>query len=393
MTASTPRLFAVPATLLLLAACSAPRARTAQSGETSAQARTTDSHDSAFDDAAALPSLADQAAANDATSASAFAQSIGVRIEEQPTELSAPDWFAAAATAPGRAAGTALGEDITKAINAAATQAGRRAESMGVNAAMLRVERAAWKRLPTGQYVAWAAIGNGSDLAPLPASAVTYAAPDAYDSGATTAPVPATEVYSGLPTLSQPTIAVATGEAVSRGGGATPVTAGGASGSQSASKNNITDSDDLPSLSAATTAQQSMQAGSPASRTAAASEQKKDTTPLAPAPTLSSTSSLTSSGAGVTLPVDSGAPSWWTADAATKNNRTVVGIRAEGNNRRDAALAALAAGRERLASILGQEPKLLLTDRSQMVTRPDGSIRIYSLMSCTAPTVPVDAPK
>jgi len=70
-----------------------------------------------------------------------------------------------------------------------------------------------------------------------------------------------------------------------------------------------------------------------------------------------------------------------------------VGIRAEGNNRRDAALAALAAGRERLASILGQEPKLLLTDRSQMVTRPDGSIRIYSLMSCTAPTVPVDAPK
>jgi hypothetical protein len=82
------------------------------------------------------------------------------------------------------------------------------------------------------------------------------------------------------------------------------------------------------------------------------------------------------------LPLDSGAPNWWTLAAAERNGRVVIGVRSDGLNSRECVRNALRAGREQLQKVTGEDPRELLTDRSVSVALPDGRIRVYSLVSC-----------
>lgn len=326
---------------LLLVACASPPRNAAPSPQPAPLA--------ASEDPSLLPSLAAQANSNDRRSADQLAQNLGVRVDEL-TQALAPDWFAAAATTQGRAAGTAPGTTLASALDAAITNAGAQLHSRGMMPAASRVERAAWHRLPTGQYAAWAALGDGSQLAaPLPTT-ITYAAPDAYSNPAS-GPRPSINSDSGLPSLQEPQRPVNTADAQPQPPVAPALPPGSASATPATSA-----PPQLPAVSALTsgTTSQSTVAYSPSA----------------------------------TPPLDAGAPAWWVAGTTRTTARTSVGIRVDGGNRREVVLAALAAGRDQLAAALGEAPRQLLTDRTQVVTLPDGRARIYALVSCLTPAKP-----
>jgi hypothetical protein len=358
-------------------------------------------------EATASPSLASELATRNRRDSDAVAQSIGVKVEEQ-TKTVAPDWFAAAATTQGRGAGSALAPKLQEAIQSAITKAGAQVSSRGGNPQSLKVERAAYTRLPTGQYAAWAAIGDGSNMgepAPAPAPVIDLAA---------AAPVEPAPASAPLPTLSQPKAAIATGiEPDTKVEPAAPSAAAAAPAAALPGLNDPkapvatsaggpvvtpaapTQGDGPAVVATAATAGAAASASAaattpaPAAATAAVAAPKATDAKAGDAvivlPDLKNPTAVvsTTAAANAVFPADTGnAPAWWLPGAAQRGTRVAVGVRVDGKDARECARASLKAGREQLQAAIGSDPKQLLTDKTMTVKLADGRLRTYSIVSC-----------
>jgi hypothetical protein len=366
-------------------------------------------------EATASPSLASELATRNRRDSDTVAQSIGVKVEEQ-TKTVAPDWFAAAATTQGRGAGSALAPKLQDAIQNAITKAGTQVTSRGGNPQSLKVERAAYTRLPTGQYAAWAAIGDGSNMgepAPAPAPVIDLAA---------AAPVEPAPASAPMPTLAQPKAAIATG--IEPGTKVEPASPAAATAPVAAlpglndPKAPVATSAGGPVVTPAAPAQGdgpavvATAAPAGAAATAATPTPAVTTTPAATKAAATTTAAAaaapkaadatsgdavivlpdlknptavvsTTAAANAVFPADTGnAPAWWLPGAAQRGTRVAVGVRVEGKDARECARASLKAGREQLQAAIGSDPKQLLTDKTMTVKLADGRLRTYSIVSC-----------
>lgn len=236
---------------------------------------------------AATPSLAMVANDQARREAEGLSKQLGLRIESLATT---PEWYASASNDPARVGGTATSKTLSAAVQDALASANRSGAARGLDVKTMRVERAAYKRLPTGSYAAWAAMGDGSNMgelyAPIDLSETVVAQVPATESGtansttqATTTSEP-TPPASTLPSLSQPRAAVQTAEG-------TPLAKAASS----------TTASSMPSAAPA--------AAAPAS-TSIAAQPTPQPTPQAPAtstlPTLANPSASVNSATGSTTP-------------------------------------------------------------------------------------------
>lgn len=113
------------------------------------------------------PSLAEERKAQGWRDAKALEKKAGIRLElvERGT---GPAWWAVAAGDTARAVGTESSQKMDDAFDGAVSRAGRVAQARGLDPRAMRIERAAWMRLSTGSYVAWAALGDGSHAEEAP---------------------------------------------------------------------------------------------------------------------------------------------------------------------------------------------------------------------------------
>lgn len=169
------------------------------------------------------PSLAMVANDQARREADGLSRQLGIQIESLATT---PQWYAAATNDAARVGGTASAQTLSGAVQSALANANRAGAARGLDVKTMRVERAAYKRLPTGTYAAWAAMGDGSNMgalyAPIDLSETVVAQVPATELGtassttqATTTSEPApqpTPPASTLPSLSQPRAAVQTAE-------------------------------------------------------------------------------------------------------------------------------------------------------------------------------------
>ncbi len=288
------------------------------------------------DDQATLPTLAAELSAGDSRKVQDLSLTLNVMLEEL-TKATAPAWYAQAATASGRAAGTATAATLSEAFDSAITIAGATIEARGMNPTSLVVEQAAWQRLSTGQFVAWAGMGDGSRRVapPLPRVANISSPANVIQPALVAAGGPA------LPTLQNP-----------KGGSTLPGNEGLPPLASPLSPRN----DGLPPVESLPTLAQprTLPAGDP---------------PVAP----------------VRI-ADSGVPAWWSDKPSIRAGRLSLGIITEGQTGREAARASLRGAREQLKLVVNEEPREVITDRSLMVTLPDGRTRLYAMTSCLLPS-------
>jgi hypothetical protein len=143
-------------------------------------------------------SLAAALREQDQVEARSLSTKLGIRLEDRPSGAT-PEWFAAAATTQGRSAGIGSARTLVEAVNQAVTRAGRQIEARGGRPQSMKIERVAYARLATGVYSAWAAMGDGSNMGDVVA----------------TAEEPVIEIASPqmpMPSLRDPKAAIATGE-------------------------------------------------------------------------------------------------------------------------------------------------------------------------------------
>jgi len=361
----TAALLAVPA---LLAGCSAPtpspRAESPVPSAPVAPAST---------DEGGAPTLASEVAARNRRESDGISQTIGVKVEEQ-AKAAAPEWFVAAATTSGRGAGSALAPKLQDAIQNAITKAGSQVSARGGNPQSLKVERAAYTRLPTGQYAAWAALGDGTNMGEPVAPAQ--------------APAPVVELATNepaaapLPTLAQPKAPIATGvEAEAMAATTAPAPAAAMPGLNDPKATVATGG---PQVVAATaTATESATATAPQAAAAAAQPAAAGDAIIVLPDLKNPTQVVATVPANVVYAPDPGnAPTWWTPGAAQRGTRVAVGIRVEGKDARECSRASLLAGREQLEAATGSAPKQLLTDKTVTFKLADGRLRTYSIVSC-----------
>jgi hypothetical protein len=301
-------------------------------------------------DQAPLPTLAAELSAGDGRKVQDLSLTLNVTLEELP-KGTAPGWYAQAATEPTRAAGTSTAATLPDAFDAAITLAGASIEARGGNPSALVVEQGAWQRLPTGQFVAWAALGDGSRRVPPPIPRVANISQ----------PVAATQQSAvsspSLPTLNNPRSGSALVDSQANKSDATTSTTSGTASSS------IEPDAALPSLSQA----KGTSAGEPNVLVG-----NRDSAPLAAEPAAKSAP-------------DAGVPGWWSDKPSIRGGRLALGLISEGQNGREAARAGLRAAREQLKAVVGEDPREVITDRSVMVTLPDGRVRLYAMMSCLLP--------
>lgn len=298
-----------------------------------------------------LPTLAGERSAADSRLVQDVSLTLNTKVEEL-TSGSAPSWYAAAATSPTRAAGTATAATLAEALDQAVTIAGASIEARGANPSTLVVEQASWQRLSTGQFAAWASMGDGSlrTQPPIPRAAVVQR-------NITSSP------SDPLPSLSNPRAAITTD------GSGTVMAENNVTQSEdgtTVSDSTIDSSDSIPSLAQARAAQSGTQKRIPQTGSAWSTSQSA---PAAP------------------LPPDTGVPAWWSDKPSIRGGRIGIGIITNGANGREAARAALRSAREQLKAVVNEEPRAIITDKSAMVTLPDGSVRLYAFMSCLLPVI------
>lgn len=175
---------------------------------------------------AATPSLAMVANDQARREADGLSRQLGIQIESLATT---PEWYAAATNDAARVGGTASSQTLSGAVQSALANANRAGAARGLDVKTMRVERAAYKRLTTGTYAAWAAMGDGSNMgeayAPIDLSETLVAPVPAQDSTIAAAPAPAAPAPTQtLPSLSQPRAAVQTAAGTPLASAATPST-------------------------------------------------------------------------------------------------------------------------------------------------------------------------
>ena len=363
----TAALLAVPS---LLAGCSAPTpSPRAESPVPSAPVSPVST------DEGGAPTLASEVAVRNRRESDGISQTIGVKVEEQ-SKAAAPEWFVAAATTSGRGAGSALAPKLQDAIQTAITKAGSQVSSRGGNPQTLKVERAAYTQLPTGQYAAWAALGDGTNMGEPVAPAQ--------------APAPVVELAANepaaapLPTLAQPKAAIATGAESEATIVVAPAAAmPGLNDPEAAVATGATGGPQVVAAPAAATATESATATAPQAAPAAAQPAAAGDAIIVLPDLKNPTQVVATVPANVVYAPDSGnAPTWWTPGAAQRGTRVAVGIRVDGKDARECSRASLLAGREQLEAATGSAPKQLLTDKTVTFKLADGRLRTYSIVSC-----------
>jgi hypothetical protein len=288
-------------------------------------------------------SLAAALREQDQVEARSLSTKLGLRVEDRPSGAT-PEWFAAAATTQGRSAGVGSARTLVEAVNQAVTKAGRQIEARGGRPQSMKIERVAYARLATGVYSAWAAMGDGSNMGDVVA----------------TAEEPVIEITSPqvpMPSLRDPKAAIATGES------ATPAEAPAAA----------------PASAAATAP--AAAAGVPA---ALASEAAAIDASEAPAATLP--------GAGLDTLLATEpplkAPSWWNATPVQQGGRVVVGVMVEGRTAGECIAAARRTARTKLAAAIGEEPGPIVAQRTLVSGAKGNMLRMFATMSCKGTLVP-----
>ena len=332
----------------------------------------------------APPSLADEVKTQGTREAASLSRTLGVRIEPLDNAVS-PAWFAAAANDPARAAGSSTGATLHKAVDGAVSRAGQQIQSRGGDPRNLRVEQAAWKRLPMGTFIAWAALGDGSNM--------SQAAP-AIDLPPTQVAAFTAPAEPTLPTLAKPRVAISTlpSEVV---------------------ENFARVPEDQHSPPTAPTVASASPGNAPAAQSAdgprvvAAPDRAPAVTPIAqgsPAVVVAPIGNSQPAKPPLIIPdygsQDPSRPAWFMLKPVESNDRITVGVIAEGENTRDCARLALRSGKDQLQTLVGREPQDLVTQRSSVVKLPDGRVRMYALITCTGtfkpaaqePTPPATAP-
>lgn len=287
-------------------------------------------------------SLAAALREQDQVEARSLSTKLGIRVEDRPNGAT-PEWFAAAATTQGRSAGVGSARTLVEAVNQAVTRAGRQIEARGGRPQSMKIERVAYARLATGVYSAWAAMGDGSNMGDVVA----------------TAEEPVIEITSPqvpMPSLRDPKAAIVTGESATPS--ATPPVVSSTEGS-----------------AAPATA---MQALAPQAAPVAATETPAPALPGAGLDTLLATEP----------PLK--APSWWNATPMQQGDRVVVGVMVEARSTGECIAAARRTAKTKLAAAIGAEPGPIVAQRT-LVTRAKGDmLRMFATMSCKGTLVPAD---
>ena len=287
-------------------------------------------------------SLAAALREQDQVEARSLSTKLGIRVEDRPSGAT-PEWFAAAATAQDRSAGVGSARTLVEAVNQAVTKAGRQIEARGGRPQSMKIERVAYARLATGVYSAWAAMGDGSNMGDVVA----------------TAEEPTIEITSPqvpMPSLRDPKAAIATGENVMPP--VTPLEA-------------------APAATASSVASAQVSA-SPTSEAMAVA------TPETPAPTLP--------GAGLDTLLATEpplkAPSWWNATPTQQGDRVVVGVMVEGRSTGECIAAARRTAKSKLAAAVGAEPGAIVAQRTLVTGAKGDMLRMFATMSCKGTLVP-----
>lgn len=282
---------------------------------------------------AETPSLASALREQEQHEARSLSTTLGIRLEDRPGGAT-PEWFAAAATTPGRSAGVASARTLVEAVNQAITKAGRQIEARGGRPQSMKIERAAYARLATGTYSAWAAMGDGSnmgDVIPAPAAAPR---------------VEAASPQAPMPSLRDPKAAIPTGERVA------------------------------PAVPPATPAP------------SAAPTQESTAAPAA------TTTSVPGAGLDKLVATEPPfkAPSWWSPTPVQQGDRVVLGVMVEARTTGECIAAARRTARTKLAAAIGAEPESIVAQRTLVTGVKADTLRMFAVMSCKGTLVPPAEP-
>jgi hypothetical protein len=371
------------------------------------------------------PSLASELAAKNRRDSEKASLKVGVKVEEQ-TKATAPSWFAPAVMTQGRGGGSALAPKLNEAVDAAVSKAGAQVEARGGNPRSLKVERVAYARLSTGEYVAWAAIGDGSNMGEVATAPVVEPS----------TPAVAKPTEPPMPSLNNPKAAIATGvktdEGVKQVEQVKPVATAAKPATEAPKAAEQTKPVAATKPADAKAAEMKPVAAKPAdvkmveikpAEAAKPSEVKKPAEATKPAEAKKSEAtvkeaslpSLANPRAAVTsatptiqaipapqtppakqaTPVidDGSIPGWWDPAPTQRGKRVALSVRVDGATPRDCARATLMKGREALEAAVGEAPRELLTDRTWLVSLPDGTHRMFSIVSCTGTLKTKDSTK
>lgn len=296
---------------------------------------------------------------------------LGIRLEDRPSGAT-PEWFAAAVTTQGRSAGVGSARTLVEAVNQAVTKAGRQIEARGGRPQSMKIERVAYARLATGVYSAWAAMGDGSNMGEVVA----------------TAPEPVIEITSPqvpMPSLRDPKAAIATGESVTPPAPAPTATPAPAP-------------TPTPAPEAAPAVPEPVAAPAPDAPAtpavdAVAVEATKPSEPVAPeAAAMPETPAPSLPGAGLDTLLATEpplkAPSWWNATPMQQGGRVVVGVMVEGRTTGECIAAARRTAKTKLAAAIGEEPGPIVAQRTLVSGAKGNMLRMFATMSCKGTLVP-----
>ncbi len=318
-------------------------------------------------------SLAAALREQDQVEARSLSKKVGIRLEDRPSGAT-PEWFAAAATTPGRSAGVGSARTLVDAVNQAVTKAGRQIEARGGRPQSMKIERIAYARLATGVYSAWAAMGDGSNMGEVV-------------SAAEESPIEITSPQVPMPSLRDPKAAIATGES------ATPPAPTPAPTPAPA-----TAPSPVPAAEAAAPAPVVEAAPAPVAAPASAPSSASDA--VAPAPAIDAPAAAAPApatpGAGLDTLVASEpplkAPTWWNAAPAQQGDRVVVGVMVEGRTTAECIAAAQRVGKTKLAAAIGAEPGRVIALRTLSTGAQNNMLRMFAIMSCKGTLAPAAEP-
>lgn len=298
---------------------------------------------------------------------------LGIRLEDRPSGAT-PEWFAAAATTQGRSAGVASARTLVEAVNQAVTKAGRQIEARGGRPQSMKIERVAYARLATGVYSAWAAMGDGSNMGDVVA----------------TAEEPVIEITSPqvpMPSLRDPKAAIATGESATPPAPTPTATPAPAPTPTPAPAPEATPAVPDPVATPAPDAPATPAVDAPAVE---ATKPSEPAAPAAAAMPETAAPSLPGAGLDTLLATEPPlkAPSWWNATPMQQGGRVVVGVMVEGRTTGECIAAARRTARTKLAAAIGEEPGPIVAQRTLVSGAKGNMLRMFATMSCKGTLVP-----